>query len=190
MKPPILRAAKRHRRRRHGMKGQELVEFTLNFLPFLIMIIVSLDTAWAIFVQSTMQQAVRMAVRQGVTLTTTSQNPDGSLIITTNLTDTVKGLVQQHAVGLLNGAKGKSYIKVNYFDRLNPSTDVSGLATGNNGGNIMQVSVRGYPMSPLIALFFSWKGSPDKRPMSVSVYSADAIEPMGLSVTPPIGPAP
>src|SRR5207253_2771122 len=94
--------------RRRRTRGAELIEFTLNFLPFMILIIVVIDTAWALFCQATLQQAVRMAVRQGVTLTSSQ--------VTTNLTDTVKGLVEQHSVGLLRGNTGLSYIKIHYYD--------------------------------------------------------------------------
>ncbi len=170
--------------RRRRSKGAEMVEFTLNFLPFMIMIIVIVDTAWAIFAESTLQQAVRMAVRSGVTYTTT-QVPSGQ-----NLTTAVKALVQQHSVGLLKGATGLGYVKVNYFDGNNPSTDVSAQTWGNTSGNIMQVSVQNYPLSPLMARFWNWTGGVDASPMNISVYAADVIEPMSTSVTPAIGPAP
>jgi Flp pilus assembly protein TadG len=184
---PVERAkhpapTRRYSRKRRGTQGAQLIEFTLNFLPFMIMIVVLVDTAWAIYAQATLQQAVRMAVREGVTLTTAQ--------VTTNLTDTVKADVQAHAVGLLNGATGKAYIKVNYFDQDTPTLDVSGTASGNRGGNIMQVSVQGYPLSPLMARFFSWKDTVDHSPMNMSVYAADVIEPISTSATPAIGPAP
>jgi Flp pilus assembly protein TadG len=182
VKTASLPATHRHNRRRRGSKGAELVEFTLNFLPFMVMLVVLVDTSWAIFAQSTLQQAVRMAVRQGVTMTTAQ--------VTGNLTDTVKGVVRQHAVGLLNGSSGLSRIKVHYFDQDNPSLDVSNTASGNRAGNIMQVSVEGYLLSPLIGRFFTWKDTVDKSPMSMTVYAADVIEPMATFVTPAIGPAP
>ena len=168
--------------RRRRTSGAELVEFTLNFLPFMIMVVVLLDTGWALFSQATLQQSVRMAVRTGVTLTSTQ--------VTGNLTDTVKAIVQQHSVGLLSGSTGLSYIKVHYFDQDDPTQDVSNTSSGNRGGNIMQVSVQGYPSVPLAARFFSWKDKVDKSPMSMTVYAADVIEPISSSLTPPIGPAP
>jgi len=151
-------------------------------LPFMAMIIVVVDTAWAVFAEATLQQAVRIAARQGVTFTTA--------VISTDLTSAVKSLVQQHAVGLLNGATGLSYIKVNYFDGNNPSNDVSNQSWGNISGNIMQVSVQSYPLVPLMARIFTLKDSPDKNSMAISVWAADVIEPMATSLTPPIGAAP
>jgi Flp pilus assembly protein TadG len=190
MKQTKFQIAKKHGRRRRGSRGSELIEFTLNFLPFMVMIIVLVDTSWAIFAQSTLQQAVRMAVREGVTLTTQTKDANGNVVLTSDLTSTVKGLVQQHSVGLLNGSTGLSRIKVNYFDQNNPSTDVSNQTWGNTAGNIMQVSVQSFPLSPLMARFYSWHGAPDNSPMTINVYAADVIEPMASAVTPPIGSAP
>jgi Flp pilus assembly protein TadG len=159
-----------------------MIEFTLSFLPFMVLVITLVDLSWIIFAQASLQQAVRMAVRQGITLT--------SAQVTGNLTDTVKAAVQQHAVGFLNGATGKGYIKVHYFDQTNPSSDVSGQASGNTPGNIMQVSVQGYPLIPLMPRFFNWSGAIDNSPFSMTVSAADMIEPMASFLVPAIGPAP
>jgi hypothetical protein len=108
------------------------------------------------------------------------------------LTDTVKGVVQQNAMGLLNGSSGIALIKVHYLQPpdVNSSaqaTDVSTQADGNSSGNIMEVSVQGYSLAPLLPRIF-WKQNPDKAPLTISVSSADLIEP---SRTPPcIGTAP
>lgn len=176
-----LLPGRRCSRRRRGTHGAQLIEFTLNFLPFMVMLIVLVDTAWAIFAQATLQQAVRMGVRQGITLTTAQ--------VSTNLTDTVKAYVQAHAVGLLNGNTGKAYIKVNYFDQ-DTQADVSTSSTGNRSGNLMQVSVVGFPLVPLMPRFFSWKSAVDATPMSMTVHAADMIEPIATYLTPAIGPAP
>jgi len=148
----------------------------------MVITIVLVDLSWMIFAQATLQQAVRMAVREGVTLTTTT--------VTGNLTDTVKAAVQAHAVGFLNGATGKAYIKVNYFDQNPPYEDVSAKTWGNNPGNLMQVSVQGYPLVPLMPRFFNWSGPVDVSPFGVQVYAADMIEPMASFLVPAIGPAP
>jgi len=164
------------------MRGAEALEFTLNLLPFMIMVVVLVDTSWAIYTKATLQQAVRMAVRDGVTVTTTT--------VSGNLTATVKTMVQQHANGILNGSTGLGYIKVHYFDQNNPSSDVSNQTYGNQPGNIMQVSVENYQLHPLMSRFFNWSGTPDASPMNISVYAADMIEPMASNLVPPIGPAP
>ncbi len=139
------------------------------------MIFILLNITWAVFAKSTLQRAVRMGVRAGVTISTTNT---GSC-----LTDVVKSTVQSNALGLLNGTKGLGYIKVNYFLPPAPSsttapTDVSGALNADAGGNIMQVSpVQGYSVVPIVPRIFSWKEAADESPLVVSVYAADLIEP-------------
>jgi len=168
-------------------KGAEVLEFTLVLLPLLAMVLVLLDTAWANYAKSTMQYAVRMATRRGVTLT--AQQLDRGQC----LTDVVKSTVQQNSFGILAGDSKLHLIKVNYFkppkaDSSDPVVDVSSQPDGNMPGNIMQVSVQGYSMLPLMPRLFGWNQSADKSPLAVSVYAADRIEP---SRNPPcIGTAP
>jgi len=173
-------------RRWSRRRGAEAIEFTLVLFPLLGFTAVLTDTAWAIFAEGTLQRAVRVGVRVGVTLTS-AQMAQGAC-----LTDTVKGIVQQNAANMLSGSSGLALIKVNYF--LPPSanstaalTDVSTLANGDNPGNIMQVSVQGFSLAPLVARIFMGQ-TPDKNPLLISVNSADIIEP---SNQPPcIGTAP
>jgi hypothetical protein len=168
-------------------KGAEVLEFTLILLPLLAMMLVLLDTAWAIYAKSTLQYAVRIATRRGVTITAQQLNTGQCL------TDTVKSAVQQNSFGLLTGDSRLPLIKVNYFkppkaDSTDPVLDVSTQSDGNMPGNIMQVSVQGFSLLPLMPRFFTWKQTPDKSPLSITVYSADVIEP---SRNPPcIGTAP
>ena len=143
------------------------------------------DTAWVIFGEATIQEAVRIAVRQGVTFTASQ--------VTTDLTSTVKGIVQAHSAGLLNGSTSSTnygYIKVHYFNGQNPTQDVSNQTWGNYPGNIMQVSVENYPLNPLIVRLFRLQDQPDNNPLNVTVYAADVIEPMAIAQIPPIGSAP
>jgi Flp pilus assembly protein TadG len=169
-----------------GQRGAEILEFTLVLLPLLAMVTVLVSTAWAVFVKSTLQRAVRMGVRTGVTITA-QQAPPGSC-----LTDMVKQIVQQNAFGLLTGGSNLSKIKVNYLQppaasSAGPAVDVSNQLTGNASGNIMQVSVQGFSLVPLVPRIFDWNKA-DNSPLVFSVYSADRIEP---SRDPPcIGVAP
>ena len=165
-------------------KGSEAMEFTLVMLPLFCMIFILLNLAWAIFAKSTLQRAVRVAVRTGIA---TASTP-GS-----NLTDVVKGVVQSNSLGLLNGSTGKGYIKVNYFlppalSSTNAPTDVSTAMNADAGGNIMQVSVQGFPLIPIVPRLFDWKKAADDSPLVVNVYAADLIEPN--RTPPPVGTAP
>ncbi len=149
------------------------------------MILGLLNIAWAVFADSTLQRAVRVAVRYGITVTST---PTGSC-----LTDEVKSTVEANSLGLLNGSTGLGYIKVHYFmppssSSTSPPTDVSTSLNADAGGNIMQVSVQGYSLLPIVPRIYSWHQTADSSPFYVNVFAADLIEP---NRTPPcVGTAP
>jgi Flp pilus assembly protein TadG len=156
-------------------KGSEIIEFALVFMPFIAMLTVLMDVGWAIFVKSTMQQAVRAAVDQGVQMQN-SQIASGAC-----LTDTVKGLVEQNSLGILNGASGLSYIKVNYFQppaagSNGAATDVSTQTDADTSGNVMQVSVQNYSLLPLLPRVVSLSQGVDNSPLNLSVYASGVIQ--------------
>ena len=171
-------------------RGAEPLEFTLVLLPMLAMVTVLLDTSWAVYTKSTLQRAVRIGVRTGITLTA-SQMATGAC-----LTDTVKSTVQANAMGLLHGSSGLALIKVHYFEppavnSTSAATDVSADADGDQSGNIMQVSVENYSLVPLLPRIYNWKTAADTNPLVIQgVYSADLIEPASVTDRPCIGTAP
>ena len=174
------------RSRRSRTSGAEVVEFSLILLPLLMITGVLVDTAWAVFAESTLQRAVRVGVRSGVTLTGAQMASGG------NLTDTVKATVQANAAGLLKGSTGLAKVKVHYWLPPPPTssslaTEVSSQPNGNAPGNIMQVSVEGFSLVPLMVRIFM-KSAPDNNPLIINVTAADVIEPNRNP--PPIGPAP
>jgi Flp pilus assembly protein TadG len=181
------------RRQAFFLRGAEPLEFTLVLLPLLAMVTVLVDTSWAVFAKSTLQRAVRIGVRSGITLTS-SQLATGAC-----LTDTVKGVVQSNSMGLLGsgtGASGYALIKVHYFQppatgSTSAATDVSANSDGDQPGNIIQVSVQNYSLNPLLPRIFTWKTKADTNPLVIQgVYSADLIEPASATVRPCIGTAP
>jgi len=125
----------------------------LGFL-FLIM-----DLSWAIFARSVLQYAVREGVRYAVT----SQTVAGLGHV-----DSIKTVVQNHALGLLNG-DGWDKIQVRFYS---PDTfeDVTALPGANAGGNLVEVSVQGYSWLPLFPLLKS------NAPLIFSAKSADRME--------------
>lgn len=168
-------------------RGSETLEFTLVLLPLLAALFVLLDISWAVFAKSTLQRAVRVGVRRGVTITS-AQTPNGKC-----LTEMVKETVQASSMGLLAGKTGLAKIKVNYFqpptpDSTGPAIDVSNKTSGNTPGNIMQVSIQNYPLVPLLPRILDWKQPVDRKPMNLTVYSADRIEPS--RIPPCMGVAP
>jgi Flp pilus assembly protein TadG len=174
-------------------RGAEPIEFTLVLLPFLAMITVLLDTSWAVYTKATLQRAVRIGVRTGITVTK-SQLATGAC-----LTDTVKGVVQSNSMGLLgSGTSAANYalIKVHYFEppavnSTSAATDVSANSDGDQPGYIMQVSVQNFSLNPLLPRFFTLKSATDKNPLVIQgVYSADLIEPASVTDRPCIGTAP
>ena len=174
---PTASAPYRYARRRRRTRGSELLEFTLVVVPLLAMVTVLADTAWAIYAESTLQRAVRIGVRTGVTLTA-GQMAGGAC-----LTDTVKSVVQTNAFGLLNGATGLAKVKVNYYlpplpNSGSAATDVSTQSNGDAPGNIMKVSVEGFSLAPLMPRIFGGKtNAVDNSPLVITVNSADIIEP-------------
>ncbi len=163
----------RTRRRR----GAEMLEFTLTLLPMLAMIFVLLDVAWAVFVKSTLQYAVRAGVRREVTITGTQATAGGAC-----LTEIVKGVVQANSMGLLRGTTGLAAIKVNYLKPPAPGStaaavDVSTQTNGNQPLNIMQVSVQNFSLAALAPRIYSWHSAPDKAATIINAASADMIEP-------------
>ena len=182
-----VESERRRARRAKRCKGSELLEFSLMALPLLAMMTVLVDTAWAVFAESTLQRAVRIGVRSGVTLTA-AQMATGAC-----LTDTVKGIVQSNAFGLLNGG-GLAKIKINYYqppqpNSTGPATDVSTQPNADAPGNIMKVSVQGFSLNPLMPRIYGGNIPVDNSSLViVSVSSADIIEP---SRNPPcVGTAP
>jgi hypothetical protein len=150
-------------------------------LPFFALVFIYLDVAWALFVKGTLQQAVRVGVRYGVTnpiaADGSGHTPDGAC-----LTESVKGRVQRAALGLLRGDSGLSKIKVNYYlppapDSTGPITNVSGQNSANAGGNIIEVSIDDYSAALLVPVIVGWRDEVRKSPLVYTVRSADRIEP-------------
>lgn len=174
--------------RRRRCRGAEFLEFTFTFLPFVAMLFVLMDVAWAVFVKATLDYAVRAGVRTGITITGTQAAAAGS-----DLTSMVKSIVQQKSLGTLSGPAGLAKIKVHYFlppsdGSTAPATDVSGQANGNSPGNIMQVSIEGFMLPALVPRIFSWNQAADASGTAIHAVAADLIEPS--HDTPPIGTAP
>ena len=185
----IQRVRKGNRRGADKRKGAELIEFTLSFLPFLAMVLVLLDVAWAVFAKSTLTYAVRAGLRQGITITGTQATAAGN----STLTAMVKSTVQANALGLLAGSSGLAKIKIHFYQPPDPSvnaapTQVDAASDANKPGNIMQVSIEGFALSPLVPRLFTWKQAADNASSAVAATSYDLIEPS--RDVPPKGVAP
>jgi hypothetical protein len=120
-------------RKNDRRRGATIVEFALAFLPVFALLLAILDFGFAIFLKSTLQHAVREGVRYAVTGRTESG---------TGHDDSIKGVVQRHAMGQLSGADGASKIIIRYY---NPNTLAEVTGAGSNvGGNIVEISIEGF----------------------------------------------
>lgn len=151
--------------RKNRRRGSQLVEAGLMLIPFFAMAFMTIDTAWAIFVKATLQHAVREGVRYGVT----GQVSNGNGHI-----ESIKKVVQSNSLGLLKGSQS-STLSVQFLD---PGTLTT--TSNNQGGNLVQVSVTNYQITPLAPLLRAATAVP------VTVTSVDMIEgsPGGVAPTP------
>jgi Flp pilus assembly protein TadG len=124
-------------------------------IPFLALAFMALDAGWALFVKSTLQHAVREGVRYGVT---------GQVSGSEGQIASIEGVVVSQAMGFLSGSQAGT-LSVQFLDPVTLSPTSS-----NVGGNIVEVSVTNYQITPLAPLLRSGAGIP------VSVTSADVIE--------------
>jgi Flp pilus assembly protein TadG len=134
-------------------RGSETVEFGLVCVPFFAFILLIMDISWAVFNKAALQHAVREGVRYAVTYQTSGGlGQDAS----------IKAVVQQNAMGVLQST---SLITIQYYtpDTLTPTSS-------NAAGNIVQVAVNGYGLSPLGPLLHS------NTPLMLNTSSWDRTE--------------
>ncbi len=163
--PSVLVCRNRDGRRAYKQRGSQVVEFGLIIVPFCAFIFLLMDLSWAIFVKATMQYAVREGVRYAVTSQTMpAMGQDAS----------IKTVVQQNAMGFLNGSAGAAEIFIRYYT---PDTLVE--TASNAGGNLVEVSVEGYSLTPLGPILRS------AAPLILTARSSDRMEgsPGGIAPT-------
>lgn len=152
------------RRRRSG--GNAMVEWMLVILPTLGIITSFFDVSFALFSWSTLQNAVREGVRYAITFQTMSGLGQDASIKTT---------VANNSMGLLTSSS--SLIQVNYYTTSAPTTAIA-APNGNDPGNIVTVSVQGYPLQWLVPISGTCCGSGSYRaqsPANINVYSSDIL---------------
>lgn len=155
----ITRAAGRKRR------GNAFLEAAFVMLPLFAILFAIIDFGFAIFLKNTFMHAVREGVRHAVTY-----KIEGGL----GHDASIKNVVQLNAMGFLSGSANYDKIKVRYY---NPTTFAE--ETGNDPGNIVEVSVEGYTWGWLAPL---WRTA---TPLNMSVRSSDRMESLPGGVSPP-----
>ncbi|HMD72157.1 MAG TPA: TadE/TadG family type IV pilus assembly protein [Bryobacteraceae bacterium] len=187
------------RRRR---RGQELIEFTLTFLPLLGFICLLLDLGWVIYKRSTLQFAVREGCRLAITNQTVTTGGK-----TYGEADSIRLQVQARAMGFLgrqltdldgaHAGAGYATITVNYYcasvsivctaAQVNLSTPLAVPACGDNvteapnqSGNIVEVSVMGFQAFPMAPVY---RGH---SPFYFIARSSDRMEGNPIGGPPPV----
>lgn len=135
-------------------RGSQFVEAGFMLVPFLALVFLVLDAGWAVFVKVTLQTAVREGTRYA---------------ITGQASASIQAVVQQYALGLLNGTQANTLV-INCWNPANAEPDPPDSTQCGVGGNIVEVSVQGYQISPLGPLLRS------SDPVPVTVSAADIIE--------------
>jgi len=143
------------RRRKDSQRGNTMLEATGVIMLMLGLMFLVVDLSLALFTKATLQQAVHAGVRFAVTeQLATGQN---------YVNDSIVQVVQQNALGMLNGASGACKVSINYF---NP---VTGAASTGTGGDIVEVSVTGYNYTPVGLL-------KSASPIAITASSSDVME--------------
>jgi Flp pilus assembly protein TadG len=161
-----------------------MVEAAFCFLIFLGFIFLIFDMAMGILAKATLQNAVRAGVRYAVT-SQTATNPQTG----TNLGQiaSIKQVVQDQAMGFLSASDLSSFVNVTFYptNSATPAPIPVDPKTGqlppgaNSAGNMVIVSVNGWPFKPLAPVLHSGASIP------ITVSSGDLIESNGVSGTAP-----
>jgi Flp pilus assembly protein TadG len=142
-----------------------VVELALVLVPLLALVLAIFDFSFALFLKSTFQHAVREGVRYAVTGQTQSgMGQDAS----------IKAVVQQNALGFLNGTTGAAKIYIRYYV---PGTLAE--TQSNTEGNIVEVSVEGYRWNWVAPLLRA--GLPA---LTIQTRSSDRMEPSPGGIAP------
>jgi len=162
------------RPRRRSQSGASLVEAAVIILPFLALFFALFDFGMALFLENTMQ----FAVRQGVRYAITSQTQTGLGQVAS-----IRSVVNTNSFGFLSyvapgppatACAGTACISVNfYYQDLSVSPSTLTLVTGagsNAAGNVVQVTASGLSYTWMIPLLRS------NTPLTFSSSSADIME--------------
>jgi hypothetical protein len=146
-------------------RGSFLIEASMITLLMFGLLFLVTDICMALFTKATLQEAVREGVRFAVTDRISSGQ--------SYMNDSIKQAVQQHALGMLNGASGACKITINYY---NP---ITGQPSSGTGGDVVEVSVVGYTYAPIGIL-------KSASPISITASSSDVLEPCPLGGCPTV----
>jgi Flp pilus assembly protein TadG len=160
-----------------------MLELALILTPMFALLLSIVELSMPIFKKSTFQAAVREGVRYGITYQTTY---NGTAY--TSQTAAIQAAVQTNAMGFLAGTTGLNQIYVKYYLPVTPFTDVTGTASANADGNILEVSIRGYAhawIAPIAWFYGSNSFQVTRTPLTIAASSADRLESLPVGSTRP-----
>ena len=162
-----VRTGGRITQRRRGRRGNAVLESALALGPLFMILFATIDYSVALLMKNTIQAAVREGVRYAVT---------GQTMNGLGQDDSIKTVVQNNALGFLNGTSGAALISITYY---NPTTLAAVTGTNSNAaGNVCQVQVNG--------LSWVWMApyARSSAPLQFSATSSDIVEPTSSGVPP------
>ena len=136
-------------------RGSQMLEAALVLIVGCGLMFLVIDTGWTLFVKATLQHAVAEGCRYAIT----GQTSNGLGQIAS-----IESVVQTQAMGLLNSQMGT--LSVTFY---NPTTLAQ--TTSNLGGNLVEVAISNYRLTPLAPLLYSRNSIP------VTVRATDILEP-------------
>jgi Flp pilus assembly protein TadG len=156
--------------RRRRQRGNTLLELSLVLLPVFALMMALVDFSLAIFLRSTFTHAAREGARFGITYRT---------INGLSHSESIKRVVQEQAMGFLNGQRGLDTIQIKWYLGVTPFTEVTAGPGRNADGNIVEVSIRNYTWSWLAPV---WRPG---TPLRMTITSADRLEKLRLGMARP-----
>jgi hypothetical protein len=161
---------------RQTRKGDACLELAFIFLPLFAVLFAFVDFSMPIFLRSTLQSAVRAGVRYAVTYRTSAGLGQD---------DSIRRIVQQNALGLIDGPAGAAAITINYYTPTDLADALTG-ADGNAPGNVVEVSVSNYSWSWIAPLSAGFNpGLYAGSPLLITVSSADRMESLPAGILSP-----
>jgi hypothetical protein len=166
------------RKRRSG--GNAFVELSLTLLPTFAIITGFFDVSFALFNWVTIQNAVREGCRFAITMQTTM--PDGSACPAAGHLDSCTAqVVANNSMGMI--PSNSPLVYSTYFLETSPNTAIAAPG-GPVPGNIVEVSIQGYPMQwmiPISGTFYNPFRS--QSPATTNVYARDVLGGYPVGVT-------
>jgi Flp pilus assembly protein TadG len=142
-----------------------MIELALTFLPTFALLFAFVDFGMAIFIWSSLQNAVREGCRYAITYQTGGSGQDAA----------IKAVVQRFSMGFASATANPDQIVVNYYAPSAPNTVLTGVGS-NAPGNIVEVKVQNYSwrwIAPLSGSFVAPTRS--TTPLAINVSSFDVM---------------